>query len=178
MRVRHQHIERARLQQVRFGAALLAVAAASGTMTVAAAFRSSSPGDPVLFLEGVVRQIAANQYAQAWQTLDPAQQRLVREDEYVRCESASPIPGSLDWIRVVRVSDGHVRVAGVDPAPVASKAVTFRLRISESSLHASVVITHTAHAVVAGNRWAWILPPARLKLHRSGTCGSTKRTYR
>ena len=174
MRVRFPHFERARLQQARFAAALLAVAAASaaGTVAVAAASRSGSPGDPVRFLEGVIRQIAANQYAQAWQTLDPAQQRQVPEDEYVRCESATPIPGSLDWIRALRVTDERVRIAGAGSGSVASKAVTFRFRISDSSLPAFVVVTHTVHAVRIGDRWAWILPPARFTLHRSGTCGS------
>ncbi len=128
-------------------------------------------GDPVLFLKGVVRQIVGNQYARAWQTLAPAQQRLVPEREYVRCESASPIPGRLAWIKVVRAYDEPVEVAGATGAAVSAKAVTFRLKITDPALRDSVVVTHTVHAVPAGSRWAWILPPDRFRLHRSGTCG-------
>jgi len=128
-------------------------------------------GDPVAFLRGVVREIAANDYARAWQTLSPGQQLLVPKSEYVRCESASPIPGRLAWIKVVRAYEEPVAVAGTGEEPITSKAVTFRLKITEPSLQTSVVITHTVHAVPAGQRWAWILPANRLELHRSGTCG-------
>jgi hypothetical protein len=53
--------------------------------------------------------------------------------------------------------------------PVVATAVTFRLKISEPALRASVVATHTVHAVAAEGRWAWILPAPRFELHRSGT---------
>jgi hypothetical protein len=152
--------------------AAVAAGAAFTTVSVAGLAPQARPaGDPVAFLRGVVRQIAANEYARAWQTLVPDQQRLVPEQEYVRCESASPIPGRLAWIKVVRSFDEPVAVAGTGDA-VTSKAVTFRLRIADPALQASVVVTHTVHAVPAGSRWAWILPAQRLELHRSGTCGA------
>jgi hypothetical protein len=152
--------------------AAVAGGAAFATVSVAGlAPQTRPPGDPVVFLRGVVRQIAANEYARAWQTLAPDQQRLVSKQEYVRCESASPIPGRLAWIKVVRSFDDPVAVAGTGDA-VTSKAVTFRLKIAEASLHASVVVTHTVHAVPAGSHWAWILPAPRLELHRSGNCGA------
>ena len=128
-------------------------------------------GDPVVFLRGVVRQIASNDYARAWQTLAPGQQRLVPKGEYVRCESASPIPGRLARIEVVRAYEEPVNVAGTGTDAVDAEAVTFRLEFTEPGL-ASVVVTHTVHAVPAGERWGWILPANRLELHRSGACGS------
>jgi hypothetical protein len=133
--------------------------------------RGRSMGDPVVVLEGVVRQIARNDYATAWQTLEPAQQLLVPEREYVRCESASPIPGHLASIQVLRSFEEPVAVAGSGSGAVETRAVTFRLKISEPGL-SSVIVTHTVHAVHAGRRWAWILPAKRLELHRSGTCGA------
>jgi hypothetical protein len=152
--------------------AAVAVGAAFATVGVAGlAERSQRLGDPVLFLRGVVSQIAANDYARAWQTLAPGQQRLVPEGEYVRCESASPIPGHLAWIKVVRSFDEPVTVAGTGPGAVDAQAVTFRLKITQPGL-ASVVVTHTVHAVRAGTRWAWILPANRLELHRSGACST------
>jgi hypothetical protein len=158
-----------------FLAAFVAVAAgaAFATVSVAAVTQSGRTlGDPVVFLKGVVRQIAGNDYAGAWQTLAPVQKRLVPEREYVRCESASPIPGRLASINVLRTYEEPVVVAGTGAGPVPARAVTFRLTITEPALRQSVVVTHTVHAVAAGGRWAWILPPARFELHRSGTCGA------
>ena len=152
--------------------AAVATGTAFATVGIAALSQQSRPtGDPVVFLKGVVRQIAANDYAGAWQTLAPEQQRLVPKSEYVRCESLSPIPGRLAWIKVVGVFDEPVAVAGTGSGLVDAQAATFRIKITEPALHDSVVVTHTVHAVAAGTRWAWILPPNRLELHRSGTCG-------
>jgi hypothetical protein len=152
--------------------AVIATGTAFATVGVASlAHQGRSTSDPVVFLEGVVRQIARNDYATAWQTLEPAQQRLVPKGEYVRCESASPIPGHLASIQVLRSFEEPVEVAGSGSGAVDTKAVTFRLKISEPGL-ASVIVTHTVHAVHAGQRWAWILPAQRLQLHRSGTCGA------
>jgi len=161
-------------QRSLFLTSLAAVAAGTAFATVGVAgllHQGRSPGDPVVFLEGVVRQIAGNDYADAWQTLAPGQQRLVPQREYVRCESASPIPGRLASLEVLRSFEEPVKVAGTGPRAIDAKAVTFRLTISEPGL-ASVLVTHTVHAVLAGTRWAWILPAHRLQLHRSGTCGA------
>jgi hypothetical protein len=158
----------------RFTLALATVAVASALATVAVA-RVLEPapasGDPVAFLRTVVAQIAANEYAAVWQTLLPAQQELVPRARYVRCESASPIPGELASLRVLRVQDEQTAVAGID-APTTARAVTFRIEIADSALRASVAVVHTVHAVRAGERWAWILPAKRLQLDRSPTCGA------
>jgi hypothetical protein len=58
--------------------------------------------DPALFLRGVVSRIADNDYGAAWEQLHPAQQRVATRTAYVRCEQLTPIPGHLDWVRVVR----------------------------------------------------------------------------
>ena len=89
--------------------AVVATGTAFATVGVSSlVHQGRSMGDPVVFLEGVVRQIARNDYATAWQTLEPAQQRLVPVGGYVRCESASPIPGHLASIRVLRSFDERV----------------------------------------------------------------------
>src|SRR5690348_4658657 len=101
----------------RFGLLLAVCATGSACATVALAGglpTGSSLGDPVLFLKRVVRQIAANDYGRAWETLIPSQQRAVPRATYVRCESASPIPGTLASIEVKAVADSRVQVAGAD----------------------------------------------------------------
>ena len=159
---------------VRFTLGLATVAAASAFATVAVArvLDSALPtGDPVTFLRSAVAQIAANDYAAAWLTLSPAQQELVPQARYVRCESASPIPGRLTSLQALRVRDEQVAVAGSTGLSAAS-AVTFRIVITEPALHESVALVHTVHAVRADGRWSWILPAQRLELDRSVTCGA------
>jgi hypothetical protein len=110
----------------KFVVALIVVALGSGVATVVAAGSSASfgsragLGDPVAFLKRVVREIAANQYGSAWESLDPVQQALVPMTEYVRCESLSPIPGRLTSIQVIALRDQLIRVAGSDAKLVQS----------------------------------------------------------
>jgi hypothetical protein len=124
----------------------------------------------VRFLERIIGQLARNDYGAAWLSLYPAQRQAVPRREYVGCEQLSPIPGRLASLTVVRVRQESVRVAGGPAAPVPSTAVTFRIRLADRSIPASVVVVHTVHALRVGGRWAWILPAARYELHRSGTC--------
>src|SRR5581483_9180107 len=96
-----------------------------------------------------------------------------RPGERVRAlRVGEPDPGPPDVAEGRRTFDEPVQVAGADTT-VTSAAVTFRLEITQPVLHDSVVLTHTVHAVPTGTRWAGMLPPDRLELHRSGTCGTT-----
>jgi hypothetical protein len=88
------------------------------------------------------------------------------------CELTSPIPGRLVALTVVRIRRDSVRVAGGPANRIGATAVTFRIRLSNPAIPASVVILHTVHAIRVAGRWAWILPAARYRLHRSGTCTS------
>jgi hypothetical protein len=157
-----------------FTAALVVAAGVSAFATVAVAGAlqpSRSLGDPVAFLRATIAQIAANDYAEVWKTLEPAQQGLVPQAHYVRCESASPIPGVLSSLRVLRIRKEQMHVPGTSGRSSA-RAVTFRIVITEPSLHDSVKIVDTVHAVEVDGRWAWILPAKRLALDSSPNCGA------
>jgi hypothetical protein len=121
------------------------------------------------FLKAVVRQIVSNDYEHAWLSLHPAQQKIVPQEDYVRCELLSPIPGRLAWIKIVRVANARFAVGGL-PGRVAGKAVTLRIKLVDDTSGASVVVTHTAHAVGVAGRWRWILPAARIGLYSSSAC--------
>jgi hypothetical protein len=125
--------------------------------------------DPAVFLRGIVSGIAANDYGAVWQKLHPAQQRVASRAVYVRCEHLTPIPGHLDWIRVVAAKDERITVPG-DAGMVDSKAVTFRLKLSEPVLKESVVVTKTVHAVAVDGSWRWILTPERFGVYRTKSC--------
>lgn len=148
------------------GGPLLAAALAAGLVLALARGSAEGPGDPAAFMTSLVEEIAGNDYATAWLTLHPAQQRVATRDVYVSCESQSPIPGKLSSVTVVDVSDEKVDVAG--EGTTAGKAV--RLKLSISGVGAPIVLTHTGHAVAVGDHWTWILPPERFAEYKAGRC--------
>jgi hypothetical protein len=150
---------------------LLAIAAAAVVVAGLAAVPATAARPAAsTFIKGVVRQIVRNDYAHAWLTLHPAQQQLVPKDDYVRCELQSPVAGRLVWIKVVRVANARFKVGGVTGS-VAGKAVTVRIKLADDVAGETVVVTHTAHAVLVGGRWRWILPAERIGIYRSSDCG-------
>lgn len=151
------------------GAPLLAAAVAA-LLVVRFAGSSDGPGDPAEFVTGLVGQIAANDYANAWASLYPAHQRVATREAYIACEAQSPIPGKLSSISVLHVIDEQVRVAG-EQESVAGKAVRVKLSITGAGA-APIVVTHTSHAVAVADRWTWILPPERFAEYRAGRCPS------
>jgi hypothetical protein len=120
-------------------------------------------------MKTVVRQIVSNDYEHAWLSLHPAQQQLVPQDDYVRCELQSPVSGRVVWIKTVRVTNARFAVGGLT-GRVVGKAVTLRIKLADDYLGASVVLTHTVHTVAVAGRWRWILPAERIELYRSSAC--------
>ena len=145
---------------------IAAGAIALGGSASATAARSSGAA---AFIKGVVRQIVSNDYEHAWLSLHPAQQQLVSQADYVRCELQSPVFGRLVWIKTVRVANARFAVGGLK-GRVAGKAVTLRIKLADDDAGASVVLTHTAHAVAVAGRWRWILPADRIGLYSSTAC--------
>ncbi len=141
-------------------AAFAAALSLSTVLLAGAGVASSAPqphGSPTHFLARIIRLLAANRYAEAWKWLDPSDQRLAPEPVYVACESLTPVPGRLVSLRTLHV--GHDRI-GV--------AVRFQLHFAEDGIPQVTTVVLTAHAIIAGHRWAWILPPARRALYRRG----------
>jgi hypothetical protein len=152
---------------------VVAAAVAAGAILIGSRGGSGNPAqpkdDPVVFLKGVVAQIVHNDYADAWSTLHPAQQRVVSRRDYVRCELQTKIIGHLDSLTLVRAFDDFVLVAGGGVRPVKSRVATFRLRLSEPGVGV-ITFTHSVHAVAVGGHWKWILTPHRYELYRLGGC--------
>ncbi len=121
------------------------------------------------FLSTVTRQVVANNYAAAWQSLYPAHQRVAPLEEYVACELKSPIPGHLDRITVVHSWWASVKVAGQSKR-VRGVRVRFFLRIVDPSGAGAVALHATFAAVWIGWRWAWMLPQARYDMYVAKSC--------
>jgi hypothetical protein len=148
------------------GGPLVAAALAAGLVLGFARGSGDGPGDPAAFMTELFEEIAGNDYATAWQTLHPAQQRVATRADYVACESQSPIPGKLASVTVVDVADEDVQVAGAGTA--SGKAV--RVKLAITGLGDPVVLTHTGHAVAVDDHWTWILPPERFAEYEAGRC--------
>ena len=129
--------------------------------------------DPGLYMAAVVREKILGDYALAWESLYPAHKRVAPRREYVSCESKAPFPGLLERIRVVKVADEPVRVAGVR-RKLPSKAVTVRVIARNPFLDRPAVVDHTFHAIAVAGRWTWILTPQRFEDYRAGYCPSAQ----
>jgi hypothetical protein len=159
----------------RFLAAYLGLAACGSALVATAVLISAQSAvaraeSPSAFARKVVTEIAANDYAVAWRTLHPLHQHEAPLEEYVRCESASPIPGHLQSLRVLRVVDQAVRVPGA-AAAVPGKAVSVRITIADRALDLAVVVDDTIHLVSVDGAWRWILPQRRYERYRDDACG-------
>ena len=148
-------------------AATLAVAAAvlpAGTVSGGA---QPDSRDAARFLATVVRQLAANDYADAWQTLHPVDQALVPFRLYVDCESADPVQGSLLSIRTTNIGRERVPLTSNGPI-VPSVVVRFRLLLAGPAVPAGVPVHVRAHAILVAGRWRWMLPPKRIAVDSHG----------
>lgn len=154
------------------GAVLVALGAGLAVWFVGHGGEARPAEDPIAFMRTVIRQVAANDYDRLWLKLHPAQQRVATREAYVECEQASPIPGHLDWIRLVSSRSERIKVAG-DTGTVVSQAARFEVRLSEPVLKDHVIVPMTVHAVPVEGRWRWILSPLRFEKYRTNTCLGT-----
>jgi hypothetical protein len=123
---------------------------------------------PVPFLKGVVSELVANDYANAWLSLHPAHQAVAPEADYVACEQLSPVAGRLKSLVATRTQRKLIAVAGLDQK-VRGVVVTFRLRLVDPS-GASMAFALSTATVKVDGRWVWMLPRARYELYKNGSC--------
>jgi hypothetical protein len=121
------------------------------------------------FLVHVAQLLTSNHYAVAYRSLAEADRALVLRDTYVRCSLRRPIPGRLLSVRVLHAWSEEVVVVPDRPA-MASVAVRLEIRVAVPTISRPVRTVVTRHAIREGNRWAWMLPPARLSFFANG-CG-------
>jgi hypothetical protein len=144
---------------------LLALVAVAGALTACGGHATSSKGsgDPGTFAVGVVKLIVGNSYSTAWQELHSTDQAVAPLDEYVSCESRSPVLTAPSSLRVVGVSDESVGLG--DGRFVPSKAVKVRMVFPGPN-----VLVHTVHVVAEHGQWRWILPSWRFRDYRADHC--------
>jgi hypothetical protein len=142
--------------------ALVVVAAA---LLAGCGSSSSAPkDDPGVFAVGVVKLITGNSYARAWQDLHSTDQKVAPLEEYINCESRSPVLTQPTSVRVVKIVDASVGLG--DGKFLPSKAVDVRIAFPGQE-H---VLVHTVHVVAEDGHWKWILPSWRFRDYRANTC--------
>jgi hypothetical protein len=149
------------------GLALVALGAAG----VAQADRRVQPAEPAgEYMSTIVREKLASEYAVAWRSLYPAHQRVASLDAYVGCEGLMPPAGALVGIRVLRVFDERIAVAGV-ARKVMSRAVRVRVLVASPAFPLfPVAIVQTFHAIAVDRQWKWILSRDQYAYYRAATC--------
>lgn len=148
----------------------VAVAALAGA-GLAQADRGLRPAEPAgAYMTGIVKEKLANQYDIAWDSLYPAHQRVASRDAYIACESLTPPAGDLVAIKVQRVYDERIAVAGV-ARKVMTRAVRVRVVIASPVFTPfPVAIVQTFHAIAVQGQWRWILSRDQYAYYSSGSC--------
>jgi hypothetical protein len=127
--------------------------------------RSATPhDDPGAFAIKVVNLIVTNQYSRVWTDLHPDDQRVAPLQEYVACETRSPVLTQPTSVKVAGVSDESVGLGNGTFVP--SKAVRIRM-VFPGQAH---VLVHTVHVVASKGRWKWILPSWRFRDYQADRC--------
>jgi hypothetical protein len=139
--------------------ALVALLAACG------GHKSSTPSDePGAFAINVVKLITGNSYSRAWQDMHSTDQKVAPLEEYVACESRSPVLTAPTSVKVVGVTEESVGLG--NGSFVESTAVHVRMAFPG----AENVLTHTVHLVAEDGHWKWILPSWRFRDYRADKC--------
>jgi hypothetical protein len=137
----------------------------------ARADRGLHPAEPAAaYMTTIVKEKLTNQYELAWQSLYPAHQRVASLEAYVECESLTPPAGALIAIKVVRVFDERIALAGIK-RKLMTRAVRVRVVVASPvfTLY-PVTITQTFHAIAVRGQWKWILSADQYAYYSAGSC--------
>ncbi len=157
-------------------AAIVMLAAASGAAAqslagIAPADRGNRPVEPAgTYMTAIVEQKLASEYGLAWQSLYPPHQRVATLEAYVGCESLVLGPGTLVAVKVLRVFNERIRVAG-EPGKLKTRAVRVRIAVASPEFPLfPVTIVNTFHAIAVDGQWTWILSRDQYAYYSAGTC--------
>ena len=122
----------------------------------------SSAGDPKEVAVQAIGRIVHNNYADAWDELYSRDRAVATREEYVGCESRSPVQEVPTGVKALSVGNESVGVG--DGSFVDSKAVKVQLDFRGGRL------VHTVHLVKDGGKWRWILPAYRYRDYKDDRC--------
>lgn len=153
---------------VLFLAPIAAIGMLAGTGRADRGLRPAEPAGK--YMTRIVKEKLEADYDLAWQSLFPPHQRVASLEAYVGCESLIPRPGTLVAIKVLRVFDERIRIAG-EPRTLKTRAVRVRVDLASPLLPLlPVTIVRTFHAIAVEGQWRWILSLNQYTYYRAGTC--------
>jgi hypothetical protein len=121
-----------------------------------------SSADPSKIAMKDLDLIVHNRYSEAWDGLYSADRAVAPKNEYVSCESRSPVQEAPQSTKTVGISDESVGIG--DGTFVKSKAVRLQLDFRGGRL------VHTVHLVKEKGDWHWILPSWRYHDYKADRC--------
>jgi hypothetical protein len=148
------------------GAALALLAAGCGSDRASTTTTATAgPGDEAAAhaLVRVQAELRRGNFATAWQSLHPAERKVVSVQRLAACYPRTEFPRTVTF-RATRIEDVVWQVPGTSTISEA-KAVTIT-----AASGGRKVATFKQHAVRAGGRWTWMLSSAYFKKARNGTC--------
>lgn len=155
----------------RIGVSIAVAAAALCVAATAQADRGVRPAEPAgKYMKEIVKEKLGNEYELAWESLYLPHQQVATLDAYVGCESLIPRPGTMVGLKVLRVFDERILVAGAQRRQM-TRAVRVRVAIASPVFTLfPVTITQTFHAIAVDGQWKWILSQYQYAYYSAGTC--------
>ena len=145
--------------------ALLAAGCGGGDKASTTTTATPDPGDEAAAraLVRVQAELRRGNFATAWQSLHPAQRKVVSVQRVATCYPRAEFPRSVTF-RATRVENVAWQVPGTSTIS-AAKAVTIT-----ATSGGKKVATFKQHTVRAGGRWTWMLSSAYFKKAKNGNC--------
>ena len=146
--------------------ATVANTSTSGTSTTTTTTTPSETADE--FVKRLLGYTFKRQWGREWDALHPAQQRYVSRHEFTDCieKLVSDNIGELVSMETVKVRDDPVHVRGIPQK--SSRAVTYKATVNLDGQQETS--TETAHAVLVGDHWTWIMTDSELAPFKAGKC--------
>jgi hypothetical protein len=123
--------------------------------------RDDGESSAAAFAKRRYEQLAKAQYAEAWQSLHPAQQAVVSQDAFVKCgQQTTPDPNTKVTVKSER--DEQLDVPQVGPSNVHS--VTLTLRFGDQ------LRTPTDNLINVDGKWRWTMTQQAVDAFKAGNC--------
>jgi hypothetical protein len=111
------------------------------------------------FVRQITVEFARGQSGRLWDTLLPADQRIVSRARYVACQA------DTGWnLKSLKVLDTYSDSVAVGGRTMPAQAVSIRATSDDG------ITTATMHAVLVNGTWRWVLQPSDRRRYAAGGC--------
>ena len=133
--------------------------AVSAMLTAGCGGSTRHPESADAFMHRITTEFSRGQAGRLWDSLVPAEQRVVTRARYLACQSNGGFR-----LRSFKILESYGEAVDVEGRQTPSTAVTVQVTSDDG------VTTATMHAVKVGGSWHWMLQPADLAAYTAGRC--------